>query len=178
MTTLNFIPSGSAFVQDRLDRAQNSSLKLEGTVLIKQGSSSALERESRMLQAAAAAGVKTPTVYSYEEEELRLEFIPNAETLLDAIHHGCLTKSLWNNVVTQVNAMHNAGIVHGDLHVNNILCNRETEEVYIIDMASSFNEAELCLAFGEDDFTNDLKEGIASDKEALVASVKAARQTK
>lgn len=184
MTTINntiysFVAQGSSdeATQARFDRARNSKLVLSGNRVIKRGSKGATEREYEMLTRARELGVSVPHCKLVDDNTLSLQFIPHGETVWDHLQHGTLTKSMLAAVKSALITMWKKGIVHGDLHINNVLVDRDAN-VYIIDMASSWDATVLAATFGEDeDYSADIKEGIAADQAAFKASLATARAT-
>jgi RIO-like serine/threonine protein kinase len=180
MTTINntiysFVAQGTddGLTQARFDRARNSRLFLAGNRVIKRGTKGATEREFRMLTQARKLGVSVPHCTLIDDCTLSLQFIPHGETVWDHLLHNTLTKSMLTAVKSALTAMWKAGIVHGDLHINNILVDTHCN-VYIIDMASSWDAQVLVDTFGEGDYSVDIKEGIIADKAAFKASLLAA----
>lgn len=175
-TVFTFVGQGSDshLTQARLDRGLNSRLTVAGGRVLKRAKSSLIEREYEMLTYAAEAGVSVPHAKQIDDNTLSLQFLHYGETLLDYIQHGKFTKSLWQQVQEVLAVMWSAGIVHGDLHVNNILISEG--RVYIIDMASSFHAGTLAAVFGDGDYSADVEEGITGDKQALMRSIRAARE--
>lgn len=182
MTTINntlysFVAQGSnsTATQARFDRARNSKLVLCGNRVIKRGKSGATEREYEMLTRARELGISVPHCNLVDECTLSLQFIPHGETIWDHMQHGTLTKTMLANVKSALITMWKKGVVHGDLHINNVLVDRQGK-VYIIDMASSWDTTVLANAFGEgEDYTEDIKEGIAADQAAFKNSLADAR---
>ena len=174
-TLYSFVDQGctAELTQARFDRARNSKLVLDGNRVIKRAKVGQTEREYEMLTRARECGVSVPHVSTVDEYTLSIQFLPCGETLWDYLQHGRLTKSLLNQVKSALHKMWSAGIVHGDLHVNNIMISRGV--VYIIDMASSWDAQVLTDSFGEDDYSTDVAEGIQADKDAFIASFNAAR---
>lgn len=170
-TLYSFVAQGTAsdLTQARFDRARNSKLVLSGNRVIKRAGAGQTERELQMLTTARAAGLNVPHATQVDEHTLSLQFLPHGETLWDYIQHGKLTKSLLATVKAEVLKMWKLGIVHGDLHCNNIMISNG--QVFIIDMASSWDATVLAETFGEDDYANDVREGIKADREALLRSM-------
>ena len=178
-TIYSFVTQGSApsATQARFDRARNSKLVLSGNRVIKRGTVGATEREYEMLTRARELGVSVPHCKLVDDCTLSLQFIPHGETMWDHLQHGTLTKKMLAAVKSALITMWKAGIVHGDLHINNVLVDREGN-VYIIDMASSWDAQVLASTFGEgEDYSADIKEGIEADKAAFKASLATARAT-
>lgn len=175
-TIYSFVAQGSSAdaTQARFDRARNSKLVLSGGRVIKRARAGQCEREYEMLTRAAQRGISVPHVKQVDDCTLSLQFIPHGETLWDHLQHGTLTKSMLDAVKSALVRMWKAGIVHGDLHINNVLVDTNSN-VYIIDMASSWDAQILTETFGEGDYTADVKEGIAADQAAFKASLAAAR---
>lgn len=162
--------------QCRFDRARNSKLTMYNGRVLKVAKVGQIEREYDMLTQARAAGVKAPHAHLVDDHTLSLQFIPNGQTLFDYLSHGKLTKGIMNKVKRELAKFWAAGFVHGDLHLNNILINEETEEVYIIDLASSWNKSVLEAVFGEDPENEvEVRKGIEADKEAFIKSFKTAK---
>ena len=176
-TLYSFVDQGitSSLTQARFDRARNSKLVLSGNRVIKRARPGQTERELEMLTRAAERGVSVPHVTSVDECTLSLQFLPHGETLWDYIQHGRATTKVMSAVKAAVLTMWRAGIVHGDLHCNNIMISQG--RVYIIDMASSWDRDVLAASFGDDeDYTADVREGIQADKEALLRSISECKQ--
>jgi len=174
-TLYSFIDQGCVdeLIQARFDRARNSKLVLSNNRVIKRAKVGQTEREYEMLTRAAERGVVVPHVKQVDEQTLSIQFLPCGETLWDYMQHGKLTKSLLAKVKSALHKMWNAGIVHGDLHINNIMISEG--KIYIIDMASSWDKKVLTETFGEDDYTTDIAEGIQADKDAFITSFRTAR---
>lgn len=163
--------------QCRFDRARNSKLHMYNGRVLKTAKPGQTEREYDMLTQARAAGIKCPHVHLVDDHTLSLQFIPNGQTLFDYLAHKKLTKGLLNKVKRELAKFWAAGFVHGDLHLNNVLINEETEEVYIIDMASSWNLSTLEAVFGVDPENEaEIRKGIEADKEAFIKSFNTAKK--
>lgn len=171
-TLYTFVDQGSdlELTQARFDRARNSKLVLSEGRVIKRAGAGQIEREVEMLTRARELGVNVPHCIQVDDFLISLQFLPHGETLWDYIQHGKLTQQIMDAVRSAVLIMWKAGIVHGDLHCNNILISNN--QVYIIDMASSWDAQVLTSTFGEGDYTADIREGILADKEALLNSIK------
>lgn len=175
-TLYSFVAQGttSDLTQMRFDRARNSKLVLAGGRVIKRAKVGQTEREYEMLTRARELGVNVPHCTQIDDNTLSLQFLPHGETLWDYIQHGRATKKVMDAVKSAVQRMWKRGIVHGDLHCNNIMiCDGK---VWIIDMASSWDAQVLSSTFGEDDYTSDVREGIQADKEALLRSIAECKQ--
>lgn len=172
--TINFAASADA-TQARFDRARNSRLSKHGNRVLKVAKPGQIEREFEMLQRARAAGINVPHAIQIDDCTLSLQFIPNGQTLFDYIDHGKLTKGILEKVKRELIKFWNAGFVHGDLHCNNILINEETQEVFVIDLASSWDAKVMEESFGNEDFSEDIRKGILADREALQNSIKEAK---
>ena len=177
-TIYSFVAQGSApaATQARFDRARNSKLVLSGGRVIKRGTAGATEREYEMLVRSRELGISVPHCTQIDECTLSLQFIPHGETMWDHLQHGTLTKKMLTAIKAALVTMWKKGVVHGDLHINNILVDRDAN-VYIIDMASSWDAQVLASTFGEDDYSADVREGIAADQAAFKASLATARAT-
>ena len=175
-TIYSFVAQGTTpeATQARFDRARNSKLVLSGKRVIKRATEGQTEREFEMLTRAAQKGVSVPHCIQIDECTLSLQFIPHGETIWDHLQHNTLTQDMLNAVKAELVRMWKVGIVHGDLHINNILVDTDAN-VYIIDMASSWDAKVLTNTFGEDDYSADVEEGIAADLEAFKTSFKTAR---
>jgi len=170
-TLYSFVDQGitSTHTQARFDRARNSKLVLSGNRVIKRAKVGQTERELEMLTTARECGVSVPHATQIDDNTLSLQFLPHGETLWDYYQHGRVTTELLAAVKAALLVMWKSGIVHGDLHCNNIMISNGT--VYIIDMASSWNASVMVDTFGEDDYSADIKEGIKADQAALLTSM-------
>ena len=173
--TIQFEASAEA-TQLRFDRARNSKLVMNGNRVLKTAKPGQIERELDMLTQAKAAGINVPHAKEVDPRTLSLQFVPNGQTLFDYINHKKLNKALLNKVIVELKKFWAAGFVHGDLHMNNVLINEVTQEVYIIDLASSFNEGILEAVFGADpENAKEVKKGQADDLAAFKRSFKEAQ---
>ena len=175
-TLYSFVAQGttSDLTQLRFDRARNSTLVLAAGRVIKRAKVGQTEREVEMLTRARALGVNVPHCIQVDDNTLSLQFLPHGETLWDYIQHGRATTEVMSAVKAAVLTMWRAGIVHGDLHCNNIMISNG--KVWIIDMASSWDAQVMIDTFGDDDYTADVREGIDADKEALLRSIAECKQ--
>lgn len=169
--TINFAPTADA-TQARFDRARNSKLVMNGNRVLKTAKAGQIEREVDMLTQARAAGINVPHVKQVDSRTLSLQFIPHGQTMFDYLDHGKMTKALMGKIKAEIIKFWRAGFVHGDLHLNNILINEETEEVFIIDLASSFNLGVLEEVFGVDpENAAEVRKGQQDDKEAFLKAL-------
>lgn len=64
--------------------------------------------------------------------------------------------SAWKQICTALSFLHSLGILHFDVHLNNILCNKKKTEFYLIDFGISkkvkTSYDKYCLLFKEDEF--------------------------
>ena len=175
-TLYSFVDQGTeaSLTQMRFDRARNSKLILAGGRVLKRAKVGQTEREYEMLTRARELGVNVPHCIQIDDYTLSLQFLPHGETLWDYIQHGRATTKVMQAVKSAVMTMWRAGIVHGDLHCNNIIISKG--RVYIIDMASSWDATVLASTFGEDNYTSDVREGMQADKNALLRSIAKCKQ--
>lgn len=117
------VKKSSIFVESKLEEEENFILE------------SGLFHEYKMLCMASEEGVHVPSIGFFCQAEgydfLALEYIP--KMLLDVLREGDIEQGLriWSSITCEVKKLFNAGIVHCDLHENNICCNGEN--VFLID---------------------------------------------
>ncbi len=90
------------------------------------------EKEARLLEKAAQAGVAVPTVVKQEKTELVMDLI-DGEKLRDIFEE---RDDLWTAVGENIARLHAQDIIHGDLTTSNILV--KGGELYFIDFGLGF----------------------------------------
>ncbi|KMZ63433.1 Protein kinase superfamily protein [Zostera marina] len=105
-----------------------------------------LNAEARCMTKARKLGVRTPALYAVDQvlHSLSFEYIPGPsvkEVLLGFGIDG-VTDELLGDMATQIGAaigkLHDGGIVHGDLTTSNMIIQKETNHMILIDFGLSF----------------------------------------
>ena len=99
----------------------------------------ALQYEYEMISKVQNYGVRVPTIKFYKRENqfdfLALEYIE--ESLVDVLQNSDIETiiELWNQIECEVNKLYENGIIHSDLHEDNIRC--RDKKIFIIDFEES-----------------------------------------
>lgn len=86
--------------------------------------------EAKILSEARRGGVPTPIIYGISDYEITMEYIRG-----HSLKH-VLNEEICVKVGEMVGALHNHGIVHGDLTTSNMILNGE--KIYLIDFGLSY----------------------------------------
>lgn len=105
-----------------------------------------LNAEARCMTKARRLGVRTPTLYAVDPElhTLTFEFIEGLsvkDVLLGFGYNGIVQEQL-DDIATQIGSyigrLHDGGLVHGDLTTSNMIIQKETNQLVLIDFGLSF----------------------------------------
>ena len=124
MITTNFFCTNSSSVNTRFARGMNSTIKFyNNNSILKTASADKTTNEAKMLELARERNVPVPS-FSVQIDDctIMMQFIKHGTTIYDAI----FTEGVWNSsiqleVAEAIIEMWSAGIVHGDLNVNNTI---------------------------------------------------------
>uniref|UniRef100_A0A1D1YIU6 non-specific serine/threonine protein kinase n=1 Tax=Anthurium amnicola TaxID=1678845 RepID=A0A1D1YIU6_9ARAE len=105
-----------------------------------------LNAEARCMAKARKLGVLTPTLYFVDPllHTLTFEYIEGPavkEVLLESGSHGLIEEKL-NDIATQIGneigKLHDGGLIHGDLTTSNMIIQKGTDKLVLIDFGLSF----------------------------------------
>ncbi len=85
------------------------------------------KQESTLLKRAKVAGVNTPIIYSVSENNIVMEKLENT----------CKHKKFTKEIGREIAKLHDAGIIHGDLNLINIITTKD-KKIYFIDFGLGF----------------------------------------
>ncbi|KAJ6817724.1 EKC/KEOPS complex subunit bud32 [Iris pallida] len=105
-----------------------------------------LNAEARCMTKARRLGVPTPVLYAVDPllHSLTFEYVDGPavkEVLLEFGANGIIEERM-DDIATQIGGavgkLHDGGLIHGDLTTSNLLINRETNQLVLIDFGLSF----------------------------------------
>jgi N6-L-threonylcarbamoyladenine synthase/protein kinase Bud32 len=96
------------------------------------------KREAKVIEKLRAAGIDAPKVLNedYENSTLELERIKGVKLRDGLFLRNC--KSISSKIGKIVAKVHNCGIIHGDLTTSNMILNKDTNKITLIDFGLSY----------------------------------------
>ncbi len=95
------------------------------------------KNEVRMMIESRKIGVRTPIIYFVDKYNIIMEYIDGYQL------KECISLDLAEKLGLYIGLIHKNNIIHGDLTTSNILIDRKTKKLYLIDFGLSYIDKDV-----------------------------------